>query len=401
MRWEKHLSIIKIIFLYNLISVLCLLNFSIFPVKTMAQAFKRLKEGDTAKPISLKTTENIQISIEDYKNKNILGVIFWKSNNPKNISALKYMQKMEDTYGPLFGLKIISIYCPTEPKNVSTQEIEDIKDISSKNNISIPVLLDNDLKIFSSLGVISLPSIMILNKDGVAQYILAGFPEFGADKDISKNIGIPEEPIAAKKYEPNLNASRNYKLAVAVLAQGNMDKAIDYLNNAIQTDPKYPEPYALLGQIYAEKQNNDKALENYRKSLELDPDNNKLILRYGFLCLELGLTDDALLIFRNIAEQSNENAVYGHFGIGSIFMHNEIFDTARKESEKAFDLFEKLKKASITDKFYKAQTVSNLAYIHLNLNDKSNAIMNFKKALKLYNEILNEPEIKKELPLTE
>ncbi|MBI5416479.1 tetratricopeptide repeat protein [Candidatus Poribacteria bacterium] len=366
-----------------------------------AQAFKRFKEGDAVKSINLKTVEGIDINTENFKNKNVLGVIFWKYPNTRCESALKYMQNISNEYSENFGLKIFSVYCPSESKAVTSNEIDIINKIKSENNINIPVLLDDELKIFNSYGIISLPSIMIINKEGKAEYILAGFPKFGAEQDIKKNLmkilGIPEDVVDKKKYEPKSDADRNYKLATAVHSQGNTEKAKDYLLKAIEIDPLYPAPYSILGKLYIQKEDNKKAIENYQKSLELDPDNAKLMLGYGFLCLEAGMTEDALLVFKKTIEKFPDYSASGYYGLGTIYLKNNILDSAKEASEKADELYLKFKSKDSFEKINQAQNTANLAEIHYNFNDKSKAITSYKNAMEKYNVILTEFSQKNDL----
>lgn len=377
----------------------CLVLFSLLFILTsyqfiFAQAFKRFKDGDKVIPFVLKTLDGKEINISSFEKNNFVGIVFWKLGSERSIASLKYMQKMLDLYSKDFGFVLVAIYCPREPAGISSSELEEVKKVISENKINIPVLLDEGLKIFSNYGVISLPSTTFLDKDGIAKYILAGFPKFGAEQNINKNIknllGIPEEIAAKKKYEPKLDADRNYKLALAVLERGNTDKAMDYLKNAVTIDPQYPAPYTLLGKLYFQLQQKEQALENYRKSLELDPDNIELMIKYGFLCMDLSMPDDALLIFKTIIEKSPEYSSSAHYGIGNIYLNNKVFDSARLESERADELYRKTKKYEPFEKFYFAQNLNNLAEIYINFQEKSKAIESLKSASEKYQEILNE-----------
>ncbi|MBI5417876.1 tetratricopeptide repeat protein [Candidatus Poribacteria bacterium] len=365
----------------------------IFTNNIFAQAFKRFKEGDKVIPFALKTLDDVKIDIKQFENNNVVGVVFWKLEGARSVPSLKYMQKIADIYSKDFNFITISIYCPKNEAGISSSELEEVKKIINENKISIPVLLDEGLKVFSTYGVISFPSTMILDKEGAAKYVMAGFPKFGAEQDINKNVkkilGIPEEIVAKKKYEPQLAAGRNYKLALAVLDRGNTDKAINYLKTAVEMDPSYPDPYILLGKLYIQAQKKDIALENYRKGLELDPDNIEVLLNYGFLCLEAGMGEDALLIFKTVLEKSPENSSSAHYGIGSIYLNNKMYDSARTEAEQAGALYA-VKKLVSYEKFYYARNTSNLAEIYINLQEKNKAIDAYKNAGKKYEEILVE-----------
>ena len=67
-------------------------------------------------------------------------------------------------------------------------------------------------------------------------------------------------------------------------------KAIEYLNNAISLDKGYGSAYNLLGWVYDDTDDYDRAIESYQKALEIDlkefgPEHPEVALRYN----ELGL----------------------------------------------------------------------------------------------------------------
>lgn len=49
-----------------------------------------------------------------------------------------------------------------------------------------------------------------------------------------------------------------------------MDEAISCLNKAIEINPNYSEAYDKLGLIYEEKKMDEKAIEYYKKAIEID-----------------------------------------------------------------------------------------------------------------------------------
>lgn len=305
----------------------CFYSFLLFAnSKIYAQAFKRLFLDDPVIEISLRDLNGKQISLAEYKDKKILAVIFFKNPSLRGPNAIAYWQKLYEKYRDSNNFSVISVYCPRTPQGIPSDELNDLQKLIAEKNITYPVLLDEGLNIFSKYGVISLPSSMIVDTKGIVKYIIPGFPTFGAEKDISTNLkkilGIPEEKIIVKKYEPDLDAGRNYKLAVAVMARGNTDKAIDYLNIAVSKDPKYPAPYSLLGNLYTRIKKTDKAMENYQKALELDSEDVETLINYGFLCMDQGMKEDALLQFKNIIEIAPQKSAEAYFGMGTIYLKN-------------------------------------------------------------------------------
>ncbi|MBI5418354.1 redoxin domain-containing protein [Candidatus Poribacteria bacterium] len=386
---KKRGDIIRIInFLIFTFLIIC------FESTIYAQAFKRLNVSEKAMEISLKDLNGKQISLSDYKDKKTLAVIFWKNPNLRSPNALAYLQKLYEKYKDSNNLEVISVYCPDVQQGVPSNELDGLQKVIEDKKVTYPVLLDEGLKIFSQYGIITFPSTMILDTNGVVQYIMPGFPTFGAEKDILANLkkilGIPEEKVAAQKYEPDLDAGRNYKLAIAVLQRGNTDKAVDYLNIAVGKDPKYAAPHALLGKIYVQMKKNEKAIESFQKAIELDSEDTDSLIDYGFLCMEMGMKDDALLQFRHILELSPQKAAEAYYGMGTIYLKNEAYDSALLKVKEAIKLYSQQKQISRNELAHFALSYLNLAEIEIKNSNKKEAIEGYKEALKKYDELTKE-----------
>ncbi|MBI4651964.1 redoxin domain-containing protein, partial [Candidatus Desantisbacteria bacterium] len=350
--------------------------------------------NENAIDFTLRDINGGQVSLSSFKNKKNLAVIFFKVPGLNSVKALAYWQKVYDKYKNDHEFSMISVYCPRTPQSIPSAEMDDLQKIIEEANVKFPVLIDDGLNIFSKYGVISFPSSMVLDTQGVVKYILPGFPTFGAEKDITKNLksilGIPEEKIAEKKYVPELDAGRNYKLAIAVLQRGNTTKAMEYLNISIQKDPKYPDPYVLMAKLYSQSNKTDKALENYQKALELDSSDVNTLIDYGLLCMEMGMKDDALLQFKNIIEIAPNKSAEAYFGMGTIYLKNEVYDSALSKVMEAIKLYSQQKDMSIQERLHMTMSYINAAEILLKNKKKKEAIEQYKDALKKYEEITGE-----------
>jgi Tfp pilus assembly protein PilF len=76
------------------------------------------------------------------------------------------------------------------------------------------------------------------------------------------------------------NAEAYNNLGAVHLVQGQIDKAIDELTEAVTLDPKYDNAYSNRGAAYQAKGSYDKAASDYRKALEL---NRHIIIWRAFL----------------------------------------------------------------------------------------------------------------------
>ena len=102
-------------------------------------------------------------------------------------------------------------------------------------------------------------------------YFLVKDYEFDFE-NIGGHLMVTKNNLATKKYED---------IAVKALYAKNYDKALEYFNKELKTNPPYPEDvYHNIGMTYYYLHEYDKAEEALKKSLEFD---DKLISTYLYL----------------------------------------------------------------------------------------------------------------------
>ncbi len=76
----------------------------------------------------------------------------------------------------------------------------------------------------------------------------------------------------------------------------NIDKALEYINNAMNLNPENPEVYIQLGDYYSERDgvNLSNAIMQYNMALEKDPKYTRALLRKGVLYVKIKAWDDGL-----------------------------------------------------------------------------------------------------------
>ncbi|MBI4651416.1 redoxin domain-containing protein [Candidatus Desantisbacteria bacterium] len=353
-------------------------------------AFKRIKENNNIPEISAEDIDGKKIQTSAYKGQKTLAIVFWKYPSLRGEKALVLFQKFYDSYHGNFPFEIISIYVPQEDDKLTEEEMTEVRKIISSNKITFPVIIDKGMEIFNKFGIISFPSFGLVDKEGVLIYELPGLPEFFGEKDLTKNVkkalGIKEEEkvIAKAAYIAKNNSSFYLNLAKQVYKKGNTDQAIEHTQTAVLRDPDYAEGYSYLGFLYNQKKEYNKSKDAYIKSLSLDPARSDTLLTYGFFCLEAGFNEDAYLQFKNIIQITPEKAAEGHFGLGTIYMKDGVFDSARQHQEKAIELYKTWKEFSQEEEIHFAMSYYNLGETELKLGLKKDAIENFKQAFIIY-----------------
>ena len=80
----------------------------------------------------------------------------------------------------------------------------------------------------------------------------------------------PAEEAAAPVFDP-LHAGRSIEVGTFYLKRGNYDAAIDRFQEAARYQPKLAKPWILLGEAYEKKHDDARAVEAYKKYLDLFP----------------------------------------------------------------------------------------------------------------------------------
>lgn len=122
-------------------------------------------------------------------------------------------------------------------------------------------------------------------------------------------LKLPSPPT-----ENSLNDLR-YKLARSLVVAGQRKEAIGYLEEIIKDSPLRFETYELLGELYEQEGNVDKALANYEHSLLLDASEPKNHLRLAELLLRAKRFDRAVEIMQS-ARKKFPDVPYITFSLG-------------------------------------------------------------------------------------
>jgi len=112
-----------------------------------------------------------------------------------------------------------------------------------------------------------LEEVILLNKEYAPAYRLmaAVYEKMGKKDESEKYTRLAQEIGGASGID-------KYNEAVKYLNDGNIDLAIPLFEEAIKLDPKLADAYYQLGMAYVNKGENEKAISNLEKYLELEPE---------------------------------------------------------------------------------------------------------------------------------
>ena len=96
---------------------------------------------------------------------------------------------------------------------------------------------------------------------------------------------------------PRYRAQLHTDLGAAYFGRGQLGVALEELNTALKADSHYAPTYNLLGLVYMELREDDKAEDNFRRSLSLDSADSDANNNYGWFLCQHGKIDDAIRHF--------------------------------------------------------------------------------------------------------
>lgn len=183
------------------------------------------------------------------------------------------------------------------------------------------------------------------------------------------------------KQNPN-NPDAYYKYAYELHKVNKLDDAIVYYGLAIQMNPKMSDAYINLAQAYAQKNNNEEAINTIKKAKNIIGNNEKLNNYYDNL--SKGINDDIYNRATSLFSQGNFNEAINEYlkiqpqsadsliGIASSYQALENYPKAIEYFQKAL-----IKEPNDTDTMY------FLALAYSNMDDLVNAEKMIKKALNI------------------
>jgi Tfp pilus assembly protein PilF len=145
-----------------------------------------------------------------------------------------------------------------------------------------------------------------------------------------KREGEKEPPFASEILT-------HFNLGVQLYSQREFLKAIQAYRKVIELDPTYIEAYNNLGIIYQEIGDLDRAFEAFQKAIEINPQYEKGHNNLGILLYLKGRNEEALEAFQK-ALAINANNIESHINLGVLFKKQGQLNKAIESYQKALEI---------------------------------------------------------------
>jgi len=118
-----------------------------------------------------------------------------------------------------------------------------------------------------------------------------------------------------------------YDRGISYYDKGMIDKAIEEFKEVLELDPDDVETHYHLGNAYADKEMFDEAISIYKKTIEKNPEFIDAYLSLGMLYLDIDLIDEAISLCKQ-AININPDDSFLCFHLGEAYVRNEQYEEA-------------------------------------------------------------------------
>jgi tetratricopeptide (TPR) repeat protein len=179
-------------------------------------------------------------------------------------------------------------------------------------------------------------------EDAVTQRLgLAYYNEFRSGiQAYNRAADDPEEFNTAASYfelasrlQPD-SAGAYVNQAFALLNAGRQDEAVEPLETAIEMGDEQKNTFLFLGDIYARRDETERALEIYQQAAEIFPDDPDVQSQLLNAYVQTGQEDQAMQEYRSAVE-NNPNDPLLLYNLGSLLLEAEMYDEAVEYLERS------------------------------------------------------------------
>ncbi|UCH81048.1 MAG: redoxin domain-containing protein [Nitrospiraceae bacterium] len=273
--------------------------------------------GKTAPDFTLQNIEGADVSLKDFKDE-VIAIIYWEVDHDYSYRALEDYRDIFRIYKRR-GVQFIGIAADTGNQNKVSEAVTHL-------NIRFPVLLDSSRSVLGSYGIRVYPTTLLIDRKGKLVYAIPGHPVLYIsmlDGYLQYILGdIPKEEIKAitspqktEADESELMAGRNYNLALKFSEAGLVNRAMKTAETAVRYKPDMIKARNLLGFFYLQTGKPDKAIQEFRKTLDTDPESFDAKAGIGMACLSQGEVDYAIQeLTQAVKLDKKSSAVYYELG---------------------------------------------------------------------------------------
>lgn len=329
-----------------------MLSLVIFLLFTPASSAISISHGGDAPGFTLSSVEGKTTSLNAFRGKAVV-VIFWRTGQEKSLLALEEAMEILNKYKGK-DIQVLSIIQDSDSR-------EEAPKIFSDKKIDYPLLVDKERQVYGEYGVRVFPTTVIIDRQGKLVYDIPGHPLTYKRKlkgYIQKALGEIDEgelndaisPHKEEKGKTSSESLRLYNQAMKFTESRMYDQAMNTARKSVHADPQMVKTHILLGFLYLEAEEQDKALTSFNRALELAPDSKDAKTGLGKALVLKGDIDKAIGILES-AVVANPYPQMTYYELGMAYEMKGDKDKSKEMYKKAIEktIKKKILPSSVSD----------------------------------------------------
>jgi tetratricopeptide (TPR) repeat protein len=299
---------------------------------------RNIKLGDSVGPLKMTDIEGKAVATESW-NGAPSALIFVAADQVSSEKAARDLQAAMDA---LTGANIHAVALTSD-----AVKIDYFKELRARENIRYPLAIDAGREIYGRIGVIVLPTTLLLDKDGKLAHVISGYDlaygrtaqaklarlagRITADEEV--RLLSTTQPAREEKHD---RAERLCRSASIMLSRGLRGEAIQELKKAIEADPDCCTAYLQLARVQLTDGNFDEADKLIQQVQKREPSNRLAQLELGTVRFKQGKLDDAEKLL-NEALVLNPDPTRTHYWLGRVAQSRGQADKAAEHFRVALE----------------------------------------------------------------
>jgi len=289
---------------------------------SLALAIGHHQQGDRVPNLAIRTIDGNQISLDERKGK-IIVLAFWKQDDDKSSKMLTDLSRISQE----FQDKEVTFLAINGDKASDQQ----IREIALSRKLSCFFASDPDLTTYSSLGILVLPTTLIVGPDGKLAFVedlysrnfyaqTTAYVKFLLGEITQDQLNAELDPGESVRVAPaRIKAERYVNMALLLLDLKEKAKAREALKKALEADPSFPEPHLLLATLCLEDKEVSGVGTELEQALELNPSPKEGKLLQGLTYAGQGEDDLAIAVLQELVENNPQPPPEAYYQIGKIY----------------------------------------------------------------------------------
>lgn len=279
---------------------------------TPAAALQQLQVGMESPDLSFKGMAGEARQFSQIRGEKLTALVFWSTWSSKSEAVLLRMQKLYELYrGKGFSVIAVNV---DEPQP-SQEDLVAVKAVVEKLKLTFPVQMDDGLAVFHDLGVIAVPTTVILDAGRMLKYELSGYPSEGAEAMVdflaeAMEGKKPAGAVVQSGHQPTMQAVRAFNTGNSSMKSRRLaDSAPIWFKKAIQADPEFVLPRIALGKYYVKRGDADLAQAEFEQALSREPNNVMALCELGMLESSKGRANEAKVLIDAVLKSADSYPV--------------------------------------------------------------------------------------------